>query len=56
MFLLKISKIITKIKPPCSKCPYKSGLIETLVSPCVSCKENAYKTFEEFQKRLSQNN
>ncbi len=48
--ILKINKIISKIKPPCSKCPYKLGLVHTLVNPCPQCKENNYALFKQFQK------
>ncbi len=47
--------ILLKIKKPCSECPYKQGIVKTLVNPCPSCKENGYKTFEQFQKNLSKN-
>ena len=29
-------------KKPCAKCPYKLGLVETLVSPCPQCMQNGY--------------
>ena len=48
--ILKINKIISKIKPPCSKYPYKLGLVHTLVNPCPQCKENNYALFKQFQK------
>ena len=36
---------------PCAKCPYKLGLVHTLVDPCPQCKENSYQMFERFQKQ-----
>lgn len=36
-------------KPPCPECPYKLGLIHTLVNPCPACRENGYQTFTQFQ-------
>ena len=41
---------IHQLKPPCSKCPYKLGLVQTLINPCPQCKANGYQTFERFQK------
>lgn len=37
---------------PCTRCPYKLGLVKTLVNPCLQCKLNGYKTFEEMNKRV----
>lgn len=34
---------------PCSRCPYKLGIIKTLVNPCPQCKASGYKYFEELQ-------
>lgn len=42
-----------RVTPPCSKCPYKLSLVQTVVNPCPQCKENGYQTFERFQKGLS---
>lgn len=36
--------------PPCPQCPYKLGLVHTLVNPCPQCKKNDYQTFERFLK------
>lgn len=41
---------IKKLKPPCPKCPYKLGLVKTLVNPCPQCKDNGYQSFERFQR------
>lgn len=40
----------------CAKCPYKLGLVHTVVNPCPQCKENGYQTFERFQKQASGDN
>lgn len=37
-----------QIKAPCAKCPYKLGLVKTLVNPCPQCKANGYRMFERF--------
>jgi len=50
---MKPKDIIYIIKPPCPKCPYKLGLVKTLVNPCPNCKMNGYKSFEWFQKQLT---
>jgi len=47
--------MILKIKPPCPKCPYKTGIIKTLINLCSHCKENAYQSFEWFQKNNKNN-
>lgn len=39
---------------PCAKCPYKLGLVHTVVNPCPYCKENDYQTFERFRKQASE--
>ena len=36
----------TRTTPPCPTCPYKLGLIKTLVNPCPNCKANNYATDE----------
>ena len=38
---------------PCAKCPYKLGLVHTVVNPCPQCKANGYQTFERFQKQAT---
>lgn len=52
---MKLKNVINSIKPPCDKCPYHLGLIETLVNPCPQCKENGYQSFEMFQKKIKEN-
>lgn len=48
-----IRKLIYKIKPPCLQCPYRQGVIKTVISPCPQCKLNGYRAFEQFQRQLS---
>ena len=48
---LKLNDLFHQIKPPCDKCPYKLGLVHTVVNPCPQCKANGYQTFERFQKQ-----
>ena len=50
---MKVKDLIHHMNPPCAKCPYKLGLVQTLINPCPQCKENGYQTFERFQKGLS---
>lgn len=47
---MKLNDLLRQIKSPCDKCPYKLGLVQTLINPCPQCKENGYLTFERFQK------
>ena len=48
-----MKQLIHQIKPPCDKCPYKLGLVQTLTNPCPQCEENGYQTFERFQQQAS---
>ena len=41
-------------KKPCAKCPYKLGIVETLINPCPQCKQNGYDSYERFLKLLWQ--
>lgn len=50
---MKLNDLLHQIKPPCAKCPYKLGLMQTLTNPCPQCKKNGYQMFERFQKRVS---
>ena len=45
----QIQAWIRKLTLPCSRCPYKLGLIKTLVNPCPQCKMNGYQIFERFR-------
>ena len=51
--LLKANDLIHHMNQPCAKCPYKLGLVQTLINPCPQCKENGYQAFERFQKQTS---
>ena len=41
-------KLLQQFKPPCNQCPYKLGLVQTVINPCPQCKVNGYKTYEQF--------
>jgi hypothetical protein len=45
-----LSKLLLLKKKPCSECPYKLGLVRTLVNPCPMCKLYNFKTYEKFLK------
>lgn len=49
---MKLKKASYHLKPPCSKCPYKSGVVHTFTNPCPQCKSNSYMLFEWFQKQI----
>lgn len=51
---MNIKDLLHQIKPPCDKCPYKLGLVQTLINPCPQCKANGYQTFERFKNQTSQ--
>ena len=38
-----LDKLMNDINPFCFKCPYKLGLIKTLINPCIGCKIDGYK-------------
>lgn len=48
--LLKIKDFIHHFNLPCDECPYKLGLVQTLINPCPLCKENNYQMFERFRQ------
>ena len=50
---LRLNDLFHQIKPPCDKCPYKLGLVYTVVNPCPQCKANGYQTFEIFQQQAT---
>lgn len=50
---MKSKKLINRIKAPCSKCPYKLGLMTTPINPCPECKLNGYQSYEWFRKQLA---
>lgn len=37
-------------KKTCAKCPYKLGIVETLINPCPECKQNGHDLYERFRK------
>ncbi len=51
---MNLKKLLSQIHPPCVRCPYQQGLVHTLVSPCPPCIKNGCRTFERFQKELSE--
>lgn len=48
-----VKKMIYQIIPPCGSCPYKLGIITTVVNPCPQCKLSGYKSFEQYKKQIS---
>ena len=49
---MELNKLMQQFKPPCPQCPYKLGLVHTVVNPCPQCRENSYQMFERFKKKL----
>ena len=52
---MKEMKAVRQPNSPCAKCPYKLGLVQTLINPCPQCRENGYAMFEQFQKQKLKN-
>ena len=50
---MELRRFIQQFNSPCDKCPYKLGLVQTLINPCPQCKANGYQTFKRFQRELS---
>ena len=51
MVTVKIIKLLFRKKVPCKKCPYKLGLIRTLVNPCpLGKKENIQQIVNALQE------
>lgn len=50
---MNMKKLLYRLKAPCSRCPYKLGLVETPVNPCPQCRMNGYQTFDRFLKQMS---
>lgn len=46
---MEMKKLLYRIKPPCTGCPYKLGQVHTVVNPCPECKLNGYQTYEWFK-------
>ena len=36
---------------PCPTCPYKRGIVKTLVNPCPQCKRNNYSFYKEIMQQ-----
>ena len=36
----------------CTKCPYKLGVIQTIVNPCPNCKMNGYRALDQLLRHL----
>lgn len=51
---MKLKQMMYKIKPPCTKCPYKLGTLQAMYdpSPCPLCMLDGYKMFEVFQRQV----
>ena len=49
---MKLNQLLRRIAPPCNKCSYKLGLVQTVVNPCPQCKENGYQVYECFQSKI----
>ena len=49
--MVEIKKKLSMKKSPCKKCPYKLGVVQTIINPCPQCKIENYKAFEEFRKQ-----
>ena len=45
---LNKNNLLYLLKAPCGKCPYKLGLVRTIVNPCPQCKADNYRTYERF--------
>lgn len=46
-------KLIYRMKPPCSRCPYTLGQVHTPVNPCPQCRLDGYRSYEAFKKGVS---
>ena len=46
---MESNNILNKIIPPCPKCPYKLGQVETFKNPCPECRLNDYSAYETFK-------
>ena len=45
-----LKEIKNTIFPPCKKCPYQLGLVNTLISPCPECKKSNYASYNRYIK------
>ena len=53
---MKLKKLNYRLRRSCSKCPYMLGQVHTLSNPCPQCSGKGYQIFEQFQKKLLENN
>lgn len=44
-----------KLTIPCGKCPYKLGIVRTVVNPCPQCKRNSYSSYKQFVEQSKRN-
>ena len=40
-----------KATSPCPTCPYKRGIVKTLVNPCPQCKRNNYSFYKDITQQ-----
>lgn len=50
---MNLKNLLHRINHPCAKCPYKLGLVHTIVNPCPQCKENGYQMYEHLKKKVA---
>lgn len=50
---MRMKNFIYQVKPPCSKCPYKLGHIQTPANPCPQCRMDNYRNYSLFKEQLS---
>lgn len=48
---METKKLSGKAEPPCSQCPYKLGLVETVVNPCPQCMLDGCRAYEWFMRQ-----
>ncbi|MDE7245660.1 MAG: hypothetical protein K2O18_17040 [Oscillospiraceae bacterium] len=46
-----LKEVMDQLNPPCRRCPYQLGLVQTLDNPCPQCKRQGYELFKRFLKR-----
>ena len=51
----KIKKLVHRKIPPCNRCSYKLGMVQSVVNPCPQCELNNYRSFDEFKKQMLKN-
>lgn len=51
---MNMRNLIHQINQPCAMCPYRLGLVHTVVNPCPQCEENGYQMYEHFQGKNTQ--